>query len=168
MVYMTNAMKPWFCYKQFIFVLNWTFLCNATEISTIANWRLYSLLKGALLSRSYQTLSCVVTQSAFSVCLHLPFDILPVMTMVNVTKTRVTTGIFGAAGTIHTVLVLFEHSIWEYCLSFFGLFFFTLWPLALVRISVSHARGSQGSAYEQSWIAWWTAWSSVWMLCPFY
>lgn len=63
-LYITNAIKPWFCYKQFIFVLYWTLLCNTTEISTIANWRLYSLLKGALLSQSYQTLSRVVTQSA--------------------------------------------------------------------------------------------------------
>ena len=89
-LYITNAMKPWFCYKQFIFVLYWTFLSNTTDISIVANRRLYSLLTGALLSQSYQTLSRVVTQSAFSVCLHLPFDILRVMTMVNVTEARMT------------------------------------------------------------------------------
>lgn len=42
-----------------------TFLCNITEIRTIANERLYFLLKGALLS---QTRPC-----AFSVCLPLVF-----------------------------------------------------------------------------------------------
>lgn len=46
----------------------------------------------------------------------------------------------------------------------FGLLFFTLWPLTLVRISVSHAYGCQSvcsgyTAQEQSWISWWTAWT---------
>lgn len=86
-LYITNAMKSWFCYKQFIFVLYWKLLCNTTEISTIANWRLYYLLKGALLSQSDQTLTCGDSKCFHcAVCLHLPFDFLQVMTMVNVTS----------------------------------------------------------------------------------
>lgn len=150
------------------FCTYWTFLCNITDISTIAHWRLYSLLKGALLSRFYLTL---MTQSAFSVRLHLPFDILPVMMTVNGAKTRVSTGIFGAASTHWFTLYLYSlNTRFENTAFQFWLFFFTLWPLALVRFSVSHAYGCQRFCrvvfadglleLKKVW------WSSEWMLCP--
>lgn len=137
-LYITNAMKPWFCYKQFIFVLYWTFLCNTTDRSIVANRRLYSLLTGALLSQSYQTLSHVVTQSAFSVCLHLPFDILRVMTMVNVTEARVASRQFLGAR-LCSLNTRFENTAFH----FLG-YFFLHSVTTYIRVSVSHAlRGTE-------------------------
>lgn len=149
-LYITNAMKSWFCYEQFIFVLYWKLLCNTTETHTIANWRLY-VLKGALLS--HQTFTCGGSKCFHcAVCLHLLFDVLQIMTMVNVTKSRVATGIFGVAHTIHPIIV---HLNIRFENTAFLLFFLTLWPLTSVRISVSHAHGCQSPAQEQSWISRW-------------
>lgn len=135
------------------FCTYWTFLCNITDISTIAHRRLYSLLKGALLSRFELTL---MTQSAFSVRLHLPFDILPVVTMVNGATTRVSTGVFGAASTHWFTLYLYSSNTrFENTAFQFWLFFFPLWPLALVGFSVRHAYGCQ----RLSCFCWWTAWT---------
>ena len=104
MGYTTNAMKPWFCYNLFLYLLN---------VFMQYRWNKYYCKWKALFSpqRSppQSVPSCVVTQSAFCVCLHLPFDILPVMTMVNAAKTPAAIVILGAASTVHTVFVPLKH-----------------------------------------------------------
>lgn len=103
---------------------------------------------------SVTRLSHVVAQSAFTVqyaCIYCSM-LLQIMTMVNVTKSRVATGIFGVAHTIHPIIV---HLNIRFENTAFLLFFLTLWPLTSVRISVSHAHGCQSPAQEQSWISRW-------------
>lgn len=75
-------------------------------MSTIANRRLYDLFNGAHFGQSYPTLTCTDSKCFHCTsCLHLPFHILQVMTLVNVTKTQVTPGTFKVAGAIHTTFI---------------------------------------------------------------
>lgn len=168
-LYITNAMKSWFCYEQFIFVLYWKLLCNTTETHTIANWRLY-LLKGALLS--HQTLTCGDSKCFHcAVCLHLPFDVLQIMTMVNVTKSHVATGIFWSGSRDSYRNCTLKHQIWEYCLFcyFSSLGDHLHQPESqLAMHTVVKVQRKSRARFPDECIKWKVWRSSVWMLYSFY